>query len=84
MRGRDVDRDVDYGDVEKPSRIRVCVPCFVKYSVGLVRGRDVDYGDVEEDQELVRVFTTFEESGVEYVVRQTRERREHHSARARG
>jgi hypothetical protein len=31
--------------------------------------RDVDYGDVEEDQELVRVFTTFEESGVEYVVR---------------
>jgi len=29
---------------------------------------DVDYGDVEEDQELVRVFTTFEESGVEYVV----------------
>jgi hypothetical protein len=35
----------------------------------MVYCRDVDYGDVEEDQELVRVFTTFEESGVEYVVR---------------
>lgn len=29
---------------------------------------DVDYGDVEDDQELVRVFTSFTDAGVEYVI----------------